>query len=164
VIYGWFVEYWVHFAPGACLFLALCKCQTNWLRHGFLAVVALLGAACAVRAWIHNGDALVDLRAMVEIAYLSAITIVLYLARPYSELISGSRWWRPAAALGTISYSLYLIHQFNMTLVTSVANKLLPIGTPKVAALVAAVALHIALATAFWSVCERPFLRKAATR
>ncbi len=163
-IYGWFVEYWVHFALGSCLFLALCKCPSRQVRLCFVAVVTALGAACAIRVWSYSGDGLVDLRAMVEIAYLSFVTLALYLVRPFSEFISTSWLWRPAAALGTISYSLYLIHQFNMTLVTSVANKLLPLGTPKLAALMVAVALHVALAAAFWTVCERPFLRPSANR
>jgi peptidoglycan/LPS O-acetylase OafA/YrhL len=68
--------------------------------------------------------------------------------------------WRPIAALGTISYSLYLIHQFNLTLVASIAQRVLPAWTPHLVTVAVMVGLHVALATLFWYLCERPFLSR----
>ena len=55
------------------------------------------------------------------------VTLSLFLLRPLSPRISRMAVWRPIAALGTISYSLYLIHQFNLNLVATIAQRVLPI-------------------------------------
>lgn len=158
---GAFIEYWVHFALGSCLFYMLCQFTGKVHRRAFLTLVAVLGIACAGRVLLHTTNAMDDLRAMIEISFLSGITLALYFIRPISHKVSLSPLWRPLAALGGISYSLYLIHQFNLTLVASVAHKLLPLGAPYVLLMAVIVALHVALASIFWFLCERPFLRKA---
>jgi peptidoglycan/LPS O-acetylase OafA/YrhL len=85
--------------------------------------------------------------------------------RPLSKRISTSLLWRPIAALGTISYSLYLVHQFNLHLVASIARHLMPTGSPQALSVIVIVSLHVLLATLFWYFCERPFLpRKAESR
>ena len=91
---------------------------------------------------------------------LPGVTLALYFLRPLSHRISASLYWRPIAALGAISYSLYLIHQFNLTFASTVARKLLPVKTPQMLLVVTAVSVHVALAAIFWFFCERPFVRK----
>jgi peptidoglycan/LPS O-acetylase OafA/YrhL len=126
-------------------------------------VVAVLGIACLGRVLLHTTNTLYDMRAMIELSFLSAITLTLYFLRPLSREISRSALWRPVAALGAISYSLYLIHLFNLTLVDVTAHKLLPANPPQVLLVVVLLALHVLLATLFWALCERPFLRKRFT-
>jgi peptidoglycan/LPS O-acetylase OafA/YrhL len=162
LVYGWFLEYWVHFSLGSCLFYALCRFDGSQ-RRLFVGLVAALGLACGLRALVHAEDAYQDYRAMVEIAFLCGVTVGLYYLRPLSKPISESLTWRPIAAIGTISYSLYLIHQFNLTAVALIAARLLPEGAPRLLMVAITVMLHLVLATAFWSLCERPFLgRKPA--
>lgn len=160
-ICGLFLEYWPHFALGACLYCVLCQFTGRSHRWTFLMVVAALGTACLGRALMHTGSVLFDMRAMVELAFLSAITLTLYFIRPLSRGISRSLLWRPVAALGAISYSLYLIHQFNLTLIDVAAHKILPVNPPRVLLVMTLLALHVMLATMFWVLCERPFLRRS---
>jgi peptidoglycan/LPS O-acetylase OafA/YrhL len=160
---GFFLEYWTHFALGACLYFALCVYTDRRSRGLFLVGVALLGAACAARLLPWTARYAMDLRSLVELAFLAAVTLGLYFLRPMSGPISRTLCWRPIAALGTISYSLYLIHQFNLTLIASIAHYIVPAWTPPVTVTAMEVALHLALASLFWYCCERPFLNRTRT-
>jgi peptidoglycan/LPS O-acetylase OafA/YrhL len=160
-ICGLFTEYWLHFALGSTLFYVLCQFTNKEHRLAFLIAIAVLGIACLSRVLLHiTTDVLFDMRAMIELSFLSAITLTLYFLRPLSRRISRLPLWGPFAALGAISYSLYLIHQFNLTLVDVTAHKLLPANTPEALLVVCLLALHLLLATMFWALCERPFLRR----
>jgi peptidoglycan/LPS O-acetylase OafA/YrhL len=159
-ICGLFTEYWLHFALGSTLFYVLCRFTSKAHRAAFLIVIAVLGIACLSRVLLHTANVLFDMRAMIELSFLSAITLMLYFLRPLSRGISRLQLWRPFAALGAISYSLYLIHQFNLTLVDATAHKLLPANPPQVLLVMCSLALFLLLATMFWALCERPFLRK----
>ncbi len=101
---------------------------------------------------------------MVELAFLSTVTLTLFFMRALSASIGRSVLWRPLAALGTISYSLYLIHQFNLHLAASIAEHLLPAGAPKGLLISTEVVVHLFFATAFWYCCERPFLNRKTDR
>jgi peptidoglycan/LPS O-acetylase OafA/YrhL len=163
-IYGFFLEYWVHFALGAGLYFVLCVHTGRRARGAFVAALLVLGSACGARLLAAPGETGgLLLRSMGELAFLSAVTLGLFLLRPLSGRIGESALWRPVAALGTISYSLYLIHQFNLNLVSAVAQRLTPAGSPHAVVILAMIGLHLALATVFWFLCERPFLpRKSA--
>jgi peptidoglycan/LPS O-acetylase OafA/YrhL len=153
----------MHFALGSCLYFALCVFTDRRSRWAFVGAVLLLGlmSACRLAPW--TDQTATDLRSMVELAFLSAVTLGLFLLRPLSPRISRMALWRPIAALGTISYSLYLIHQFNLNLVATIAQRMLPISAPRIVTITTMLGLHLALATLFWYFCERPFLsRKAA--
>jgi len=155
---GLFVEYWPHFALGSCLYFSLCVFTDRRARRVFIGAVLILGLACAARLFPWAANTAADLRSMVELAFLSAVTLGLFFLRPLSPHISRLAVWRPIAALGTISYSLYLVHQFNLTLVASIARRMLPMTAPHFVMITTMVGLHLALATLFWYFCERPFL------
>jgi peptidoglycan/LPS O-acetylase OafA/YrhL len=157
---GLFIEYWPHFALGSCLYFSLCVYTGRSSRWAFAGAVLLLGLASAARIFPWTAATVWNLRSMVELAFLSAVSLGLFLLRPLSLRISRTLVWQPIAALGTISYSLYLIHQFNLTLVASIAQRVLPTGLPRFAAIAVMLGLHIALATVFWFLCERPFLSR----
>jgi peptidoglycan/LPS O-acetylase OafA/YrhL len=159
-ICGLFIEYWAHFALGSCLFFVLCQYANLRYRQLFVAFLLCLGLACLSRVMLRTPNALDDLRAMIELVFLAVVTLALFFLRPLSQRISASLPWRPVAALGTISYSLYLVHQFNLHMVASMARHLMPAGSPPVLSLIVIVSLHVLLATTFWYVCERPFLRR----
>ena len=162
-ICGFFIEYWVHFALGSCLYFALCVFTDQRSRWAFVGAVLLLGLVTAGRLFPWTTSTTADLRSMVELAFLSAVTLSLFLLRPFSPRISRMTVWRPIAALGTISYSLYLIHQFNLNLIVTIAQHVLPMGSPRFVTITTMLGLHVALATLFWYFCERPFLsRKSA--
>jgi peptidoglycan/LPS O-acetylase OafA/YrhL len=159
-ITGFFLEYWVHFALGALLFYVLCLFPGRAARAVFLAVVIVLGCYAAVRVFPWRPGVELRLRAYVEFVVVCAFTLFLYGARPFSAAISRSWFWRPVAALGAISYSLYLIHQFNLTLVAEVVTWMAPHAWDWVRSALL-LGLHILLASVFWYCCERPFLNRA---
>lgn len=160
-ITGFFLEYWVHFSLGALLFYALCLSPGRAFRWLFLVGVVVLGVYSAVRTLPWRPEDLLNLRAYTEFVVVCGFTLFLYFLRPLSATVSGFWIWRPVAALGTISYSLYLIHQFNLTLVAGVASRLAP-GASQGVMLGLILALHILLASVFWYFCERPFLNRAS--
>ena len=162
-VYGLFIEYWAHFALGGCLYFVLCEYPRPLIWSAFLLVAAILGAYCVVHvqlSWTGGGAAADHLHSYLELAVLSGVSIVLLLARPLSELISNSRAWRPVAAIGTISYSLYLVHLFNLHLVASVASRLVPAAAPASFLVATKVLLHLSIGAAFWYLFERPFLNR----
>jgi peptidoglycan/LPS O-acetylase OafA/YrhL len=160
-ICGLFTEYWLHFALGSTLFYVLCHFTSKSHRSAFLIIIAVLGIACLSRVLLHATNVLFDMRAMIELSYLSAFTLTLYFLRPLSRGISRLPLWRPFAALGAISYSLYLIHQFNLNLIDTTAHKLLPANPPQALLVTVLLSLHVLLAAIFWALCERPFLRRS---
>ena len=161
-ICGLFIEYWAHFALGSTLYFVLCRYTAAAYRRAFIAGVLVIGLFCGARIVLHPADAYDAMRAMVELTFLAGVCLTLYCLRPFSARISASRLWRPVAALGTISYSLYLIHQFNLNLIATIAHRVLPGESPQFLTWTLIVSLHVALGTVFWSLCERPFLRRPA--
>jgi peptidoglycan/LPS O-acetylase OafA/YrhL len=155
---GFFLEYWLHFAMGVCLFFVLVRRPT--LRLVFVGALVSLFVAASVRLWLHRDLSSEDMRAMYELSFLSVATLLLFFLRPFGHRISESMVWRPVAALGLISYSLYLIQQFNLAAVAGVAGKLLPSLAPHAVFIAVEIALFVVLATIFWSICERPFLHR----
>ena len=158
---GFFIEYWAHFALGAMLFFVLCKYPTVRVRAAFVAGLVALGAALAAAILPWAPAQAIDRRAFVELLLATGLTLALLALRPVSARVARSPLWRPVAALGTISYSLYLIHQFNLTLTDRVAQRLLPEGAAHGWVIGTELTLQLALATLFWYVCERPFCRPA---
>ena len=159
-IVGLFIEYWMHFALGAGLFFVLCRTTSRRYRALFIAGVLLIVVCCGLRILLSPLTPVSDLRAMLELGFLGVATVGLFLLRPFSACISASRLWKPIAALGTISYSLYLVHQFNLNVVSQAAHFVLPVQCPTVILTVTIVLLHILLGSLFWWACERPFLPK----
>jgi peptidoglycan/LPS O-acetylase OafA/YrhL len=160
---GLFLEYWPHFAVGCCLYFVLCE-HTSWLaRSAFLGGTLVLGIFSAIHIFPWHADVTQNTwRLYVELSVISAVALMLFLLRPFSEAISRSVIWAPIAAVGTISYSLYLVHQFNLVLVGSIVSAALPAGMPVVLVVAAKVMLHLCIATGFWFLCERPFLNRSA--
>jgi len=164
-ICGFFLEYWVDFALGAFLFLCLSVYSDYRIKLTFALCIVLLGAVSLIRLQSAPSESYGALRSMLDFAFLACVTLTLFLLRPFSNRIAESRLWKPLAALGTISYSLYLIHQFNLFAVSYAASHLLPAGAPKFMFVLAETLLFLLLATGFWWCCERPFLhRRSAPR
>jgi len=160
---GLFIEYWVPFALGSCLFYVLTQFSDTRPRVMFLAGSILIFTTAMGRLVYGGGDAFEALRAMTELAAAAAVALALFLIRPYSAAICRRPVWQPVSALGTISYSLYLIHQFNLTLVSTMARHLMPAAVPHAMLILTELTLFVALATLFWWFCERPFLSPKPT-
>jgi len=163
-ICGFFLEYWIQFALGSYLFLCLSVYADHRIKSAFAVLLVLLGAISLLRLQSAPDQAYGVLRTMLDFAFLACVTLTLLLLRPFSSRIAGSRLWKPLAALGTISYSLYLIHQFNLVAVSYAASHLLPAGAPGYMFVLAKTLLFLLLATGFWWCCERPFVHRASGR
>jgi peptidoglycan/LPS O-acetylase OafA/YrhL len=161
---GLFIEYWVHLAMGALLFYVLCKYPNRAVRRLFVASLLTIGIVLALCLAPWGPERLETQRVFVELLVVVSLTLSLLLLRPLSGILAGSRLWQPLAALGTISYSLYLIHQFNLTLLSGVAHWLLPRSSPLLLMSLTELSLHVALAALFWRLCERPFTGNRAPR
>lgn len=152
---GVFIEYWVHFSLGAVLFYALCIYPQPIVRATFVATV---GALLSYALWrVLHSHAHFEL--WMDLAVASGFTLALYFGRPLSAVAARQALWRPIAALGVISYSLYLVHQFNLNLAQTVASRIVPQDWD-VARVGVALAVMLLIATLFWYFCERPFLNR----
>lgn len=162
-ITGFFLEYWIDFAVGAGLFYVLSLYPERAARLSFIGsmVGLLLWSATRVIPW--RADTLGQERAWVEIMIAAGFALTLYFLRPHSARLSRLQIWRPIAALGVISYSLYLVHQFNLYLVSTAVSRIVPHASEP-AQWCAMLLLQIAIATAFWFLCERPFLNSGGSR
>lgn len=158
-IRGIFIEYWVHFSLGAMLFYVLCIFPRRGVLAMFVAaVVALLSYSLSqVLPW--HAPLATAPHVWLDLAVASAFTLALFCGRPLSNLIARQPLWRPISALGLISYSLYLVHQFNITLALTVASRIVPHGW-KVVTIGIEVAVMLLVAAVFWYCCERPFLNR----
>jgi peptidoglycan/LPS O-acetylase OafA/YrhL len=157
---GFFLEYWVHFSLGALLFHVLSLYPARAWRYLFLASVIVLGVYSIARIIPWDPLTPLDLRVYTEFVVVCGFVLFLYFARPLSAAVSRSWAWRPIAALGAISYSLYLIHQFNLTLVEEMVSRLLPHAWEPLR-LVSMLVLQLLFASVFWLICERPFLNRS---
>jgi peptidoglycan/LPS O-acetylase OafA/YrhL len=158
---GFFLEYWIDFAVGAALFHVLCLYPTRTARFAFVGATLGLLVWGLTRIIPWGPDTLLHERAWTEITVAAGFALVLYFLRGISVDICRLSVWKPVAALGVISYSLYLVHQFNLFLVATVVGRLVPHAWEPMQ-WCALLLLQIAIATAFWYCCERPFLNPRA--
>ena len=160
--YGLFVEYWPVFALGCLVFMRLCKFESRYARLGvdgflvLLAVICLLARFRPTPIWIFGQT--------TEALMIGAcFSLLLILLRGASESFCKTRVGRFISFLGLISYSLYLIHQFNLNLARTAIGHLMPHWTPTLIVEGGVVAFHVMLATIFWHFCERPFLNESVS-
>lgn len=159
---GLFIEYWVHFSLGAMLFYTLCVFPQRPVRMMLVGAVAALLAYSVSQVMPWHAPLGTAPHVWLDLAVASAFTLVLFCGRPLSERIARQPLWRPIAALGLISYSLYLVHQFNITLAMGVAGRIAPHDWGG-AQIVIELAVMLLIATLFWYSCERPFLNRTLT-
>jgi peptidoglycan/LPS O-acetylase OafA/YrhL len=179
--YGLFIEYWAMFCFGLLVFHRLCRMDRPVHRRMVdLGLVAVLVGSLIMRYtgnWAADDPKLPTEKAMElrvvygELAMSSGFALLLIAMRPLSERIAAVKPYRPLAWLGHITFSLYLIHQFNLQFVNRAVAKVLgpiahydasiPASEQPWFALVVQICGHIAIASVFWYFCERPFLNKS---
>ena len=157
---GVFIEYWLHFSLGAMLFYVLCILPQLATRASFVAAVSALFAYSLARILPWHAQLDLAPRLWMDLAVASGFALALFFARPLSARIARQLLWRPIAALGVISYSLYLVHQFNLTVASTAANRIAPHSGDAVQDGIQ-LAVLLLIATLFWYCCERPFLNRS---
>lgn len=176
-VYGVFIEYWAPFAFGCLVYYRLCELPrtgspevtraTTWTSRAidlFLSLTAITSAAWLVRqggfpAPLSNGDELRSVPGELLVSSLVAITLIL--VRRFDTAIARATWFKPLQWLGKITFSLYLVHQFNLAAGKKAASMI--VGAARVETLpgyITQVAVLVAIGTVFWFFCERPFLNK----
>jgi peptidoglycan/LPS O-acetylase OafA/YrhL len=172
-VHGVFIEYWTAFAVGALVYYRLAGVHARKWRL----VINVLIAALIV--WSVIGMAADPRLNMVDTdrskwhEWLIAGVFggLLILLRPLDGLLSSTRWTLPLKVLGRLSFSLFLIHQFNIGSVATASAALIRVFNPEYFVPAAnedrplfdhllQLALHIALAAVFWLFCEYPFLAR----
>lgn len=157
---GLFIEYWPVFGLGCLLFMRLCQFKNRWARiatDGFLAGLAIV---CMLVKFHHPYPFLIFGKLTEPLMVGACFCLFLIVLRSSSDWIAGTVAGRIISFLGLISYSLYLIHTFNLALASSVIGHILPARTPGLLVGAGLIAFHLALATVFWFFCERPFLNE----
>lgn len=157
--FGFFVEYWVLFGSGGLVYFRLCGGLSEGGRRvidaglATLLLLALAGATVGGYGW---GIAARSVYA--EWAIGAGFALLLVALRGWSPSFATTLPGAALMKLGTITYSLYLVHQFNLRAAAAVAGWLLPAGSPSLLVITGQLCYLIALATVFWYFCERPFL------
>jgi peptidoglycan/LPS O-acetylase OafA/YrhL len=174
--YGLFIEYWAMFGVGALVFYRLCRLQTPAQRRLVdMVIVGLLILSISMRMVSPGGKAPMNWEDWIQpatrvawgdLAIASAFAILLLLIRPLNDWYIRNRWLSlPFGSLGLITYSLYLVHQFNLKLASTVVTEALHIvridHPPILLDGILQCAVLIAVASVFWYFCERPFLNRS---
>lgn len=176
-VYGIFIEYWAPFAFGCLVYYRLCELprrrspeSTPRTRLAATAIDAFLGLMVGVSASLlvraggfpAPGPGGAEFRSIPgELLVASLVALTLLAIRPWDTRIARSLWFQPLQWLGKITFSLYLIHQFNLTAARTVTAKILGAdNADTIPGYVLRVAILVAIGSVFWFFCERPFLNK----
>jgi len=176
VCYGLFIEYWAMFGVGGLVFYRLCRLKTGaWRRAAEAVIVGLFLLSIAMRlagagaqmpvVWMDWVQAHTRV-AWGDLAVSAGFALLLLLTRPLDAWYKRNRWINlPLGSLGLITYSLYLIHQFNLNLARTVVGDALHLvrvdQSPLLLSGVLQCAVLVVIACVFWYFCERPFLNKS---
>lgn len=155
---GFFVDYWPLFGLGAIVYYATNGDVGERVRRALSAVPPVVLVVTAAVLLLHGRG--IPTRRLVwqDLLMGSVVATVLVLARRFDARLAATAPVRLLAKVGTVSYSLYLIHQFNLNLMAKVAGRVVAREAWPFLNITLQLALHIALASAFWWAFERPFL------
>lgn len=166
--FGVFLDYWAMFAFGVLVFYRLCRTESRVGRRLIDGGLTAMVVVSAYMAWPRGGAGVAATQFALggryvyeESAVAAAFALLLIYSRAAGPILDKMLIYKPFAWLGALTFSLYLVHQFNLVLIARVASKI--VGPAAVSAwygVTLQVTLHIALATVFWFFCERPFLNK----
>lgn len=159
--YGFFLEYWVHFSLGVIVYSRLCKLTRTAARRAVDIGLSILVVASAA-VWIFQADPGFASRRSVyaEWSITGAFALFLIATRAFDDAMVGTWLGQKLVKLGTITYSLYLVHQFNEQAVYQAARLLFRIGVPQFFKVPIEIVVMIMIATVFWYFCERKFINR----
>ena len=156
--FGFFIEYWINFGLGVVVYFRLCRTTS---RIGRRVIDGLLGAFAVISIFAAHLS-LYEFKSQRSVYWEWAISAIFGLAliglRRWDRFLMQSLFTRLLCQLGLITYSLYLVHQFNLTAAISFAGSLIRLGLPMSAALPVEIVFMLSIAVLFWRFCERPFL------
>jgi peptidoglycan/LPS O-acetylase OafA/YrhL len=158
LVIGFFVDYWPLFGAGVAVYYRLAGEGGPRVRRA-LDVGLGLCFALSIGVLVLHGRPARDVRYIWEdLAVATGVALVLLAVEPYGSRLMATLPLRLLKKVGTISYSLYLIHQFNITLAKQVADRIVGAGALLPLHAGVELAVHLTLAAGFWWLFERPFL------
>jgi peptidoglycan/LPS O-acetylase OafA/YrhL len=159
--YGFFLEYWVHFSLGTLVFYRLCTMTKPPARWAVDTGITLLALASGIVWALNKGPGFSAERSVYAEWFITA-SFALFLIVARSADGAAARTWFGSnlMKIGTLTYSLYLVHQFNLQIVERAARLLLGTGVPHFLQIPFEVGAMLLIALAFWYLCERPFINK----
>ena len=139
---GVFANYWFAFAAGVLAYFGGCRRSNIALALSMLLACAMLSSASQTREVFNSPAALT----CMSLAILGRFDLLNSLLRA-----------RPVQALGSISYSLYLVHIPALIVGMSVGSRTFePTLFGRLATFTVAIALALLLSSLFWYAVERP--------
>ena len=162
--YGFFLEYWVLFGCGGLVYFLLSGGLS--VRGRGVAMVALVGLllAAVLGAAGGYGWGIAVRSAYAEWAVGATFALLLVGLRGWSPAFAATLLGKALMKLGTITYSLYLIHQFNLRSASVVVGWVLPADAPAALLVAGKLCFLVGLSSIFWYCCERPFLNASLER
>ena len=158
---GFFLDYWPMFTFGVFLFYRLSgKLKVVW-KHAFDATIGITVVVAGAFVWINHepGIAPPIFRPLSEEFLIASLFCgILIITYPFDSRLMRPLSVKALAFIGTFSYSLYLIHQCNLTLVETICTRLLQPSVAAVAWWPAVIGLHLGIAFFFYLAFEKPFL------
>jgi peptidoglycan/LPS O-acetylase OafA/YrhL len=158
LVIGFFVDYWPLFGMGVAVYYRLSGEGGPRLRRAIDVGLGLCFAISVGVLLLHGRPAQEVHYLWEDLAVASGIALLLLALRPFEARLMATLPLRLLKKVGTISYSLYLIHQFNITFGKQVADRVVGSGAVRPLHVAVELILHMALATGFWWLFERPFL------
>lgn len=154
---GTLADYSACFGMGGLIYVVLAREQTR--THRLWSMVGLCGIALVTAALGWNGAGQTDLASGMfkNLALASCGACGLILAYPLDRFWN-RLWIAPALnALGTISYSLFLVNPVIGPMARQWTERLLPADPPEWVWMGVYLGIQIAVAAGFWWLVERPF-------
>ena len=158
--HGVFLEMWFYFGLGSIVFYRLCRFEHAAARR-FVDVALGTGLGAVALLWLFaRSGAWPSATALRHVVVVLGFAVLLVGLRPIDAWVTTRTWFRPLMALGVVTYSLYLVHQFNVVFVAELVRRVVPDRWLAVS-IAAQVGLHVLIATSFWCFFERPYVNRS---
>ena len=158
--HGFFLEYWLHFGIGLLIYYRLTRLDNVIARRSLDLALVLIALGAAWYAWFVETNWYTKRPLGMELFTVAVFGLTIILLRPLNGRFAESLIGSLIMKLGTISYSLYLVHLCNLRFVSELTSHLLPASWVW-PAMFLQLALHVLMAIPFYLLCERPFLNKS---
>jgi peptidoglycan/LPS O-acetylase OafA/YrhL len=161
ISYGFFLEYWVHFSLGALVFYRLCTMTKASARRAVDIGLSVLVVGSGIAWAATKGPGFAAQRSVYAEWFITGtFALLLLVARSLDDAAVRTYLGSKLAKCSTLTYSLYLIHQFNIQSAYGAARLLFRFGVPHLFRIPIEIAAMVLTAAVFWYFCERPFINK----
>jgi peptidoglycan/LPS O-acetylase OafA/YrhL len=159
--YGFFLEYWIHFSLGMLVYYRLCNISKASAHLAVDAGLSILVIFSGIAWTMHAGPGFAIERIVYAEWFIAGtFALLLIAARSVDDALSHTWIGSALIRLGTLTYSLYLVHQFNIQASEGFAKLLLRVGIPHALKIPIQLSVILLIAAIFWYLCERPYINK----